>query len=354
MRRTLFAAALLAVLGPLSVPAGGRASVPHSFFGVNPVTAFKAKDLVRLQAARVRTARLPFNWSQIEPTPGVFDWSSTDQSVAELAEHGVRVLPWLYYSPSYAAGSSHEPPLGSPAAKQYWQQFVAAAVARYGPQGTFWTQNPLLPSLSPKVWQIWNEQNSTAYFEPKPSVNGYATLLKLAAQAIRPADPKAKILLGGMFGTPSPAESITAWRFLGRLYKVRGAKRDFDAVAVHPYAGRLSDITIQMRLLRQKMRAHHDAHTPTWITELGFGSAPPNRNFVQLKGRRGQARWLKKSFRLVLRKRHDWKVQGLDWFDWRDPPPGSDLNCGFCKSAGLFESNLDPKPSWRAFKRFTR
>lgn len=354
MRRARFGAVLLAALVLLSLTAGARASVPRTFFGVNPLTDFEGKDLARLQTAKVRTVRAVFNWSQIEPSRGAFNWGGTDQLITELAQHGARVLPWFYYSPSYAAGSSHEPPLGSTAARQDWKQFVKAAVERYGRHGTFWTSNPLVPKRPPREWQIWNEQNNTNYFEPRPSVKGYATLLKLAARAIRPADPKAKIILGGLFGTPSPPRSISSWKFLGRLYNIKGAKRNFDGVAVHPYAGSLRDITVQMRLLRNKMKAHHDGKTPTWITEMGFGSAAPDHRFPELKGRRGQARWLKKSFKLALHNRHRWHLRGLYWFAWRDPPPDAGINCGFCKSAGLFKSNFDPKPSWRAFKHFTR
>ncbi len=65
---------------------------------------------------------------------------------------------------------------------------------------------------------------------------------------------------------------------------------------------------------------------PLWITELGWGSAPPDRFGIN-KGPEGQETMLKRSFKLILSNRRAWNVQRLFWFHWRDPQqlPGGHL-----------------------------
>jgi hypothetical protein len=101
------------------------------------------------------------------------------------------------------------------------------------------------------------------------------------------------------------------------------------------------------------MRKHHDRRTDLWLTEVGWGSEKPSRRWPLNKGRRGQKRMLKKSFKLVLQKRREWQIKRLFWFDWRDPPSGRPVNCSFCGSAGLLNNRRQAKPAYRAFKRFT-
>src|SRR4029077_1506715 len=79
--------------------------------------------------------------------------------------------------------------------------FAAAAAARYGPGGTFWT-NPASPCAGcdphpVRVWEIWNEQNAAPYWdEPDPA--SYGAALVAARAGLRSADPAARILLGGL------------------------------------------------------------------------------------------------------------------------------------------------------------
>ena len=63
---------------------------------------------------------------------------------------------------------------------------------------------------------------------------------------------------------------------------------------------------------------------------------------------------LRRSFKFVLRKRQPLGINKVLWFDWRDPVGGGQFACSFCDSAGLLRHNSEPKPAYRAFKRFTR
>jgi hypothetical protein len=105
--------------------------------------------------------------------------------------------------------------------------------------------------------------------------------------------------------------------------------------------------------MRRVMKKHHDGRTPLWLTEVGWGSDRYTRRFPLNKGLQGQKRMLRKSFKLVNRKRRAWRVQRLFWFHWRDPAGGNGGYCSFCPSAGLLRHNQRPKPAYNAFKSFT-
>ncbi len=53
-----------------------------------------------------------------------------------------------------------------------WQNFLKAAVARYGPTGRYWTTRyrqlygASATPLPIQSWQVWNEPNLKKYFDP--------------------------------------------------------------------------------------------------------------------------------------------------------------------------------------------
>jgi hypothetical protein len=347
--------ALLAILVPLVAAGGAAASVPRSFFGAVPWISFQGADYQRLQQAKVHNTRTPFSWPAIQPGPHQFSWGATDEFVGKLALVHVRVLPFLNGSPSWVTHSNNlrKPPLDSKKAKKRWKRFVKACVARYGRHGEFWSAHPNIPKVPITTWQVWNEQNNSKYFEPRPKPKAYAKLVRLTRRAVRSKDKHAKIVLGGMFGNPEPKHSITASSFLKKLYKVKGAKRTFNVVAVHPYAPTIGNLKRQMSKLRKVIKGHHD-NAKMWITEMGWGSAPPEKRWPLLKGVNGQKKILKKSYRALIHNRKRWRLKRVYWFLWRDAAPDATVNCSFCTSAGLFTYDFQPKPSWNAFLKFTR
>ena len=91
-----------------------------------------------------------------------------------------------------------------------------------------------------------------------------------------------------------------------------------------------------------------DAATPLLLTEFGTASSGAFPNPYD-KGLAGQAIYLRRAFRLLLRKRARWRIAGADWFAWQDGP-SADPHCVFCEFAGLFDFAGRAKPSWHAFR----
>jgi hypothetical protein len=348
-RLSALAAGLLAA-AILAWPADARAApLSREFFGVSAIQP-NARDFERMGEARVGTLRVMLAWPHVQSSPnGPFDWSATDSEIAAAATNGVQPLPFLYGSPRFAGRAVGAPPLGSATAREGWQSFVAAAVRRYGPGGEFWAENPQIPARPVLEWQVWNEQNAQHFWRRKPSPRQYAALLNLTSTTIKSVDPSAQVVLGGMFGFPNGPRSIYLKDYLKRLYRVRSARKNFDAVAVHPYGGTLRLLRYQVQATRRIMDRNGDKAVPIWVTEMGWSTNGP-RKWPLVTTPKGQAKLLQRSFGLLLRRRSRWGIERVVWFAWRDFK--QDL-CRWCGGAGLLNLNGDPKPAWSRFKRFT-
>jgi Glycosyl hydrolase catalytic core len=350
------------LLGGLALMLGsGSAAEAHvspKFWGVYYRSSDIGRgDLRRMDQGKVGTVRRMLSWPQVEGSLGHFDWSVPDRIIGALASRGIRVLPYVYGSPAYAADEVTTPPLDSDSARREWTTFLQRAVNRYGPGGYYWSaggpyhsrRGAGAPEEPIRAWQIWNEPNLFNYFTPEPSASKYATLLRISHDAIKGQHPHAKIVLAGM---PGLIGLTTGLQFLDDLYK-QGIKRDFDVAALHPYSESMQTFSFQMNQYRSTMRRYGDGHTPLWITEMGWGSARPDGHLNI--GLRGQKRMLRTSFRRILRNRKRWHIGRVIWFEWRDPPPDipDHGGCSFCLSSGLFRHALKPKPAWSVYRHFT-
>jgi polysaccharide biosynthesis protein PslG len=354
----LLIALAVAVVLLLKAPSGAQA-LPPGFFGIVPQTELGKRDLARMQAGGVETIRVPVSWGAAQPEPqSEYDWSGFDKTVALAAEDQIEVLPILFSTPAWLAGDERVLPVATARQRRAWGEFVSAAVERYGRHGEFWAEHAPgskqpLPKLPIRAWQIWNEENYF-YFAKPVSPGKYARLLAVSKRAMRRADPRAELVLGGLFGDPpqGPPLAMNAVGFLDRLYRVRGAKASFDAVALHPYAADTADLRSLVEEMRRAEVRHHDAHAGLYLTELGWGSQDDPRVVAFEVGLRGQARELRSAYRYLIGNHRRLGIRQVDWFTWKDVG-GS---CTFCDSSGLFRrgGGFRPKPAWHAFVSFAR
>ncbi|HUZ90144.1 MAG TPA: cellulase family glycosylhydrolase, partial [Candidatus Acidoferrales bacterium] len=141
------------VPGPSSVPSSGStqgginvepSARPWQYLGANPDGWFcpsaatcsgGADPIARInheldEAAilHVANVRLEIPWFLVEPQRGVYDWSRVDTIFSAAQARGVRIQPFLDYTPAWAGGYNAFPPAGD------FQAFVAAFMARHGGQ----------------------------------------------------------------------------------------------------------------------------------------------------------------------------------------------------------------------------
>ena len=176
-------------------------------------------------------------------------------------------------------------------------------ISRYGPKGTFWTQNPTVPKVPIRSWQLWNEQMAPWFWDSKPWARSYTKMLKAAYRAIHKADRKAKVVAGSFVGRRRlhPVGGIRD------LYRA-GAKGYFDQIAVHPFtndAKSVKDTIWRMleivRRVRTQMRKHHDGRKPIILTELTWpaavGKVPKSRLLGLETTPKGQVKRLKAAYK---------------------------------------------------------
>jgi hypothetical protein len=299
--------------------------------GVVPQRELDGDDAPMMKAAGIDSMRLWFSWGVVEQERGRYNWASNDFAVAGAALGGLRVLPFLFGEPEWAAHSDgHEcgdecltyAP-SSTATREAYADFVGAAVDRYGPDGEFWDLHPELDYLPIESWQIWNEQNSPDFFRPRVDPESYAALLEAAAPKIRAADPDAEIVLGGVFSARDTEEGVVgSANYLGELYEIPEVADSFDAIAVHPYAGRVPQVFAQVDAVREAAEAAGDGDVGLWVTELGWASdGLPSENLVTTP--EGQATNLERSFGTLIDRRDQYHLRGIYWYSWRDTEPGA-------------------------------
>jgi hypothetical protein len=368
--------ALAAILMVLTV-ADADAAVPQRFYGVATQGSFKPSDFPAMQNAGVGTARFLFGWRAAQTYPGpcdagpyrppnphatppdpgnTCDWQGMDAIVGSMAAAGVQPLPYVYGSAVFVASDTATVPLGSPTARAAWQDFLGAAVERYGRGGVYWSgdyrsQHPGSAPMPITRWQIWNEENSPYFFKPEPSPRRYAELLRLSAEAIRAQDPSASIMTGGMRDVSKQSAAMRLAPFLRALYRT-GAAASFDTVGVHPYSDDIQGMVDQMTMVREEMKKAHDSQTGTWITEFGWSSGGPgDRRVVRTPA--GQAKVLESAFRLLSERAARWHLGGINWYAWRDAS-AEESPCSWCPWSGLVAQDGTPKPALASFRKFTQ
>lgn len=341
---------LTAAASLLLASSASAAGLRTEFFGIVEGPVLDDPDMATMQSLRVQTDRFLLNWGWVEPKKGKYKWGPPDRFIGDLASHGIRPVPSVWGNPNWIPGSSSTPPIGGKPSQQQWRTFLQALVERYGPGGTYWGpryHQQFGASAKPlpiHAWQIWNEPNLKKYFAPKPSPGQYARLLQISYPAIKGKDRSAEVVLGGM----TARGDRTGVDFLKDLYGVSGIKAFFDAAALHPYSSSLDQVKKAIQQFRGVMVSRADGSTPLWISELAWGSDPPDSMGIN-KGAAGQAQLLTRAYKLILSNRRAWNVEHVFWYLFRDPlsPVAS---CSFCASAGLLRPDRTPKPAYYAFK----
>jgi polysaccharide biosynthesis protein PslG len=204
-----------------------------------------------------------------------------------------------------------------------------------------------------RAWQIWNEQNSPKYYSPVPNPRDYARLVAASAGAIRSVRPKVDVILGGMWGPAKQKQVVPVARFLRGVYRHRGAAASFDGLAVHPYHRGVGGMLRQVYAVKRAARSAGDKRAAIWVTELGWASTGPKGHRL-VRGRKGQARILKRAYQALAKRRVQWRVRGVYWYAWTDAKVGAAFVCKWCPGAGLRTADGKPKPAWREMKRVAR
>ena len=139
------------------------------------------------------------------------------------------------------------------------------------------------------VWQVLNEPNNRYVFAG--DVRDYARVLIASSRAIRRANPRARIVLGGLGGP-----TMQTWP--AQLLAIPGTRRAFDVASVH-LRGRLRVVKSAVGFWRRRLDSL-GFRGPIWATEHGYPTDPEFQWDSRFQGVQGQMRYLSKSLPAMI------------------------------------------------------
>ena len=178
--------------------------------------------------------RQEVNWSTIETSPDVYDWSATlplDQLFSAADGQDLHIVATLTGGPVYLVDA--EGRVEQEAFIERWERFVNAVVGHFGEQVDIWEIGSQLNSshaMSPFLLPL-EPFNSTA---PDPVF--YSRILKTAAKVINEGDPNDELWLGSLTGLAAADCAMSPLTFLLELHAARGW-RYADAILYEPRHG---------------------------------------------------------------------------------------------------------------------
>ncbi|MFQ3672004.1 MAG: O-antigen ligase family protein [Aggregatilineales bacterium] len=287
-------------------------------------------QLKQMRAAGVTWLRQIVDWRSLEPTPSVIDWSAWDTIFEALdAYPDLHLVPVFYRTPRWASAPEHpDHPTLPPQNPADLAAFAAAFAQRYGD----WVD----------YYQIWDEPNLyDAWGQTPPSSAHYVAMAAAASEAIRHADPTAKIIAAALAPTTEDnARNIMDWHYLRQLYQ-HGMSAFVDAVAAKPYGFDHSpdDRTInparlnfsRVVVLREIMLEHGDAHKPLWFSEWGWNALPSNWSGApSIWGQVSSTQQAAYTLSALARIEQEWPFVGAAILsEWQPNRPPEDPRWGF-------------------------
>lgn len=208
------------------------------------------RDLAEMDRLGVHMLRVALAWDDIESQPGEYDWRFSDLLFDLAARHHVRLIPYVCYTPRWAAAEAGKDFWrGPPRDEKAFGRFMSAAAARYrGRTGS---------------WELWNEPDNADYW--LGTVAQYARLVNEGAAAVRAADPAAKIVLGGI-----------SWNeaFLAAVLREPGVASSIDVVNLHSYDETwlpepMEDLPDHIRRVHDLI-ARYGHRQEIWLAEAGY------------------------------------------------------------------------------------
>jgi hypothetical protein len=281
-----------------------------------------------MKEAGVGFVRMDFLWSDIEPESGKFMFEKYDRIVDLLVKNNLGILGMLHYSTDWASscGRWNCPPVDN----QPFVNYAAKVIQRYKPKV--------------KYWEVWNEPDSSTYWNPQDGLKRYCELLKEVYTQAKKIDPDCKILNGGL------ASGLSS---VNHLYD-NGAKDYFDILNLHIFenplnASAIKAVTAYPKAAYKIMVRNGDSQKKIWITEIGC----PGVN-LKLKvknwwvGRNPseteQAGWVRLVYSQLPK---DKNVAKVFWAFFRDCKSHWDNGVDYF---GLIRWDFSRKPSFKAYR----
>jgi len=305
-----------------------------------------ASGLSLTQQAQVYWVRWPLSWSAVEPVntvPEGYNFSPYDSSILSATQAGLHLIVTVVSNPGWAAYYANGPidkvDIGA------FTEFVGTLVERYDGDG--WQDAPGSPVVD--YLEFYNEPDAgdELYARYGASYWGhfgaeYAQMLCAVYPVVKAANPRARVVIGGLAYDNFEPEGNFVREFLDDVL-VAGGGQCFDVMNYHyypvfegvwaPYGPGLGG---KASYLYDKLRQYGLEGKPMIVTEAGWHSDdyPTFPSTPEI-----QSRYVVKLFTQSVASHLDVMI----WWTWIDPG-------GYYGANGLLTQDLECKPAYYAYQ----
>ncbi len=297
-------------------------------------------DMELLKRSGITLLRISFGWDGIETEKGKYSWLFWDDYVRiAVDEYGITLIPYICYTPAWnSTGDSSNYWNHTPIDYEAFGRFIQVLVNRYKDRI--------------KTWELWNEPDITAYWSGTAA--DLAKLTKIGAQAVRRADPTAKVVLAGL---------AHRTEFTRALFRDHGISPFVDVVNCHSYyetwnGDALETIPEYVNTLADII-AQYGNKQSLWMAEVGYSTFRRPDGYVSESywstfeyehTPRYQAVALWRTLTLLLCTE---KIAAIAWYEVKDLPSQEnvigDVNN---RNLGVAYIGHKPKPAEKALSFF--
>jgi len=299
-------------------------------------------DFEFLKKHDVKFMRISFGWDAIESAEGKYDWLFWDDFVKmAVDEYGITLLPYICYVPQWSSTNPQDTMFFwnyPPKDNKPWGDFIKTLVKRYKDRI--------------KTWEVWNEPDIWIYWQGNRKQ--FVDFMKTASDAVREADPTAKVVFPGIAYDPE---------FVKDLFKNWGMSKNFDIINMHNYYETwhrhpIEEITNYVNEVYDVVWRYGD-NQPLWMAEVGYSTFRKDARvsdsysayYDYEHSPEYQAVHLFKTLALVASTE---KISAVAWYEIKDLPPSENVigDNDNNRYLGVAYPDHKPKPSARALQFF--
>lgn len=291
-------AAATAGSGMSSAPAAQTVRITFStnedydtaIYGHDEGLAEVEKDFQLIRELGLSRLRVSFSWSNYEPVkgrPARLDWLHRFVDLA--GKYEITLMPYLCYAPAWVGENGQWN--DKPQDMKDWYNYVFRMVSEFKDQIHY--------------WELWNEEDIQQWFNG--TIDDYVALFRAGAEAVKAADPTAKVLVGGLTEPNDPWVQALLDNGCGDL---------FDVVPVHSYAeswsGRMvedyltdygSDFDFLVAMLEKQGKKQE-----IWLNEIGYPT-------IGRKTELDQARFIARAVATLMATG---RITLISWYEIKD------------------------------------
>jgi hypothetical protein len=280
---------VIALLMALAPPAAADRISPD-FFGVD--VSIDAETVWPEFSPGV--VRIAVGWSDIETSPGKFQWASVDYKVETAEAGGARPLLVLQNTPKFHATGPYSPTSASPPDLRAYKRFVRGLVKRLGDRVDY---------------QVWNEPSVPIFFSGEPK--HMARMTKVVWRATRKLSTSA--VVAPSFPLRIPSNRRWFVKYWNQRVHGKPVRRFVDAsnISAYPLPDGRPERALAISRWAQRVISDAGFKGPMWVSEINYGAngLAPTRSIKP----RVQAAYVVRTYALMAAAPH---IDRVYWWRW--------------------------------------